>query len=149
MARRARMMDTARLWDERGVALPMSLLVLVLLTTLMLALLVLTQSEPMIGNSQLRAGQARALAESGHPVSYRLNGANLERTENGATDVVIGGVQEVRVWCYDGKGALKNTLAEIRELRIQVRARAETPAVAGSPGDQRTVAEGRVRFRNI
>jgi prepilin-type N-terminal cleavage/methylation domain-containing protein len=85
----------------------------------------------------------------GHPVSYRLNGANLERTENGVTDVVIGGVQEVRVWCYDGKGALGSALGEIRELRIQIRARAETPAAAGSPGDQRTVAEGRVRFRNI
>ncbi len=51
--------------NERGVALPMALMMLVLLTTLMLAFAVLSQSEPVIAANQLRVTQARALAESG------------------------------------------------------------------------------------
>ena len=37
-----------RLQDERGVALPMALMILLLLTTLMLAFAVLSQTEPVI-----------------------------------------------------------------------------------------------------
>jgi hypothetical protein len=51
--------------DERGVALPMALMMLVLLTTLMLAFAVLSQSEPVIAANHLRVSQARSLAESG------------------------------------------------------------------------------------
>jgi hypothetical protein len=54
-----------RIRDERGIALPMALIALVLLTTLMLAFAVLSQSEPMIAGNQLRVSQARTLAESG------------------------------------------------------------------------------------
>jgi len=50
---------------ERGVALPMALIALVLLTTLMLAFGMLAQTEPVIAGNQLRSSQARALAESG------------------------------------------------------------------------------------
>ena len=51
--------------NEQGVALPMALITLVLLTTLMLAFAVLSQTEPVIAANQLRVSQARALAESG------------------------------------------------------------------------------------
>ena len=51
--------------NERGVALPMALITLVLLTTLMLAFAVLSQTEPVIAANQLRVSQARAHAESG------------------------------------------------------------------------------------
>jgi hypothetical protein len=51
--------------NERGVALPMALITLVLLTTLMLAFAVLAQTEPIIAANQLRTSQARSLAESG------------------------------------------------------------------------------------
>jgi Tfp pilus assembly protein PilX len=54
-----------RLTDERGVALPMAMMTLLLLTTLMLAFAVLSQTEPVIAANQLRVAQARALAESG------------------------------------------------------------------------------------
>src|SRR5687768_3988436 len=54
-----------RLTDERGVALPMAMMTLLLLTTLMLAFAVLSQTEPIIAANQLRVAQARALAESG------------------------------------------------------------------------------------
>jgi hypothetical protein len=62
---------------------------------------------------------------------------------------VVGGVQSLQIWCYNANGALSNVLADIRELRIQIRTRTERPAQAGSPGDQHAVVEGRLRFRNI
>jgi hypothetical protein len=54
-----------RLQDERGVALPMAMMTVLLLSTLMLAFAVLAQTEPIIAANQLRATQARALADSG------------------------------------------------------------------------------------
>jgi hypothetical protein len=51
--------------DQRGVALPMAMIVLVLLTSLMLAFAMLAQTEPVIAHNQMRATQARAHAEAG------------------------------------------------------------------------------------
>ena len=51
--------------NERGVALPMALIVLVALTTLMLAFAVLVQTEPVVAHNQLRGAQARTHAEAG------------------------------------------------------------------------------------
>ena len=51
--------------NQRGIALPMALIVLMLLLSLMLAFAALSKSEPVIANNQLRGTQARALAESG------------------------------------------------------------------------------------
>jgi hypothetical protein len=51
--------------DQSGLALPMAMIALVLLTALMIAFAVLARSEPMIANNHLRVAQARALAESG------------------------------------------------------------------------------------
>jgi hypothetical protein len=53
------------LLDERGLALPMALITLVLLTSLMLAFVSLSQTEPIIAANHLRGSQARTLAESG------------------------------------------------------------------------------------
>jgi hypothetical protein len=51
--------------DDRGVALPMAMIVLVLLTTLMMAFALLAQTEPVIAHNQHRTAQARAQAEAG------------------------------------------------------------------------------------
>jgi Tfp pilus assembly protein PilX len=51
--------------DQRGVALPMALMALVILAALVVAFSVLSASEPTIANNQLRVTQARALAEAG------------------------------------------------------------------------------------
>jgi hypothetical protein len=51
--------------DDRGVALPMAMIVLVLLTTLMMAFALLAQTEPVIAHNQNRAALARAQAEAG------------------------------------------------------------------------------------
>ncbi len=58
-------MSSPGLLDQRGVALPMALFTLALLTTLMLAFASLSQTEPVIAANHLRGSQARTLAESG------------------------------------------------------------------------------------
>src|SRR5256712_9704721 len=51
--------------SESGIAVPMALIVLGLLTTLTLAFLAITVSEPSIAMNQMMNAQARAIAESG------------------------------------------------------------------------------------
>ena len=51
--------------DERGIALPMSLLALLILSTLVIAFALLATSEPLIATNQKMVAQARAVAESG------------------------------------------------------------------------------------
>lgn len=51
--------------NERGVALVMALLALLILSALVIGFSVLSSTEPMIANNHLRVTQARALAESG------------------------------------------------------------------------------------
>ena len=51
--------------DDRGVAVPMALFVLLLLTSLSLTFMTLGQTEPVVGNNHLRTAQARVLAEAG------------------------------------------------------------------------------------
>lgn len=55
----------ALLSNEQGVALPLSMLTLVLLTTLTLAFMAMSKSEPIIAANHTRSTEARALAESG------------------------------------------------------------------------------------
>jgi Tfp pilus assembly protein PilX len=55
----------ARLHDQQGIALPMALLTLLILSTLAIAFAVLATSEPLIATNQKMVAQARAVAESG------------------------------------------------------------------------------------
>ena len=70
--------------NERGVALPMALITLVLLTTLMLAFAVLAQTEPVIAANQLRVSQARSMAESGFEYAvWALGAGNVTTPPSG------------------------------------------------------------------
>jgi hypothetical protein len=51
--------------DQRGVALPMAMLALIILSALVIGFSVLSASEPTIANNQLMVAQARSLAEAG------------------------------------------------------------------------------------
>ena len=90
-------------------------------------------------------------AQDGHTVRYQLTGTNLERVDNGTTTVLVGGVQQFRIWCYNNANVpiLSATLANIREIRIHIRTQTERGAQSGSAGDQHATVEARVRFRNI
>jgi prepilin-type N-terminal cleavage/methylation domain-containing protein len=82
-------------------------------------------------------------------VTYQISGTDLQRVYNGTTEVLVGGVQGLQIWCYNAGGALDSNLDNIREVLIQIQTKTERTAQAGSPGDQHAVVEGRVRFRNI
>ncbi|HKZ08767.1 MAG TPA: hypothetical protein VJU81_25080 [Methylomirabilota bacterium] len=51
--------------DQRGVALPMALFAMAILTTLIIAFSILASTEPLIASNQQTVAQARAIAESG------------------------------------------------------------------------------------
>lgn len=53
------------LGGERGMALPMTMIVLTLISTLTLAFMALAASEPVIASNHMASAQARAMAESG------------------------------------------------------------------------------------
>ncbi len=53
------------LTDQRGIALPMALMIILILSALMAAFSVLGASEPTLAANQQRVAQARAIAESG------------------------------------------------------------------------------------
>ena len=67
--------------NQQGVALPLALLTLALLVPLMLAFASLSVSEPVIAANQLRASQARALADSG--LQYALWGLAMPAEQGG------------------------------------------------------------------
>jgi len=50
--------------DQRGVALPMAMLALLILSILVIGFSVLSATEPTVANNQLMVTQARALAEA-------------------------------------------------------------------------------------
>ena len=89
--------------------------------------------------------------ENGVATTYQLNGTDLQQTKAGTTTVLVGGVQSLQIWCYNNATpiALNATLANIREIRIQIVTQTERGAQANSAGDQHARVEGRVRFRNI
>jgi hypothetical protein len=51
--------------NERGIALPMALLTMLILSALIIAFSMMAASEPVLANNQLQVAQARAVAESG------------------------------------------------------------------------------------
>src|SRR6266571_5701586 len=50
---------------ERGIALPMAMITLMILSVLIIAFTMLAASEPVLAGNQLQVAQARAIAESG------------------------------------------------------------------------------------
>ncbi len=92
-------------------------------------------------------GTATTYALVGASCNTSATGCDLQK--NGVT--VIGGVQTLQIWCYDNATpvALNAALANIREIRIQIKTKTERGAGAGTPGDQHAILESRVRFRNI
>jgi hypothetical protein len=51
--------------SQRGIALPMAMLTMLILSALIIAFSMMAASEPMLANNQLQVAQARAVAESG------------------------------------------------------------------------------------
>ena len=83
--------DHARAFrGESGIAMPLTLIALVVLGALMIAFAVLAQSEPMIAANQHRGAVARALAESG--LERAVWALTAGRAVNGGVDPPANGV---------------------------------------------------------
>jgi prepilin-type N-terminal cleavage/methylation domain-containing protein len=77
-------------------------------------------------------------------LQYQLLGTDLRR--NGT--VLIGGVQSLRIWCYDTAGALTATPAQVATVHVQVSTRTESVVASTSDRNQHAIMETRVRLRN-
>src|SRR2546428_3138968 len=73
--------------DERGIALPMAMIVMVILTSIMIAFAVLATSESQSASNQMASAQARALAESG--VERALWALTTGESNPGASGVLL------------------------------------------------------------
>ena len=73
--------------DERGIAFPMAMIVMAILTSLMIAFAVLATTESQVANSQMASAQARALAESG--VERALWAMTTGESNPGASGVLV------------------------------------------------------------
>ncbi len=86
--------------DERGIALPMALLTLLILSTLVIAFAMLATFEPVIATNQKMVAQARAVAESG--LERAIWALNNPTDPNGLASPLPGTVPSP----YDGSTAI-------------------------------------------
>lgn len=89
-----------RLRDERGIALPMSLLALLILSTLVIAFALLASSEPLIATNQKMVAQARSVAESG--LERAIWALNNPTDPNGIPEPLVGAAPAP----YDGSAGI-------------------------------------------
>ncbi|HEY7203224.1 MAG TPA: hypothetical protein VIA61_02960 [Methylomirabilota bacterium] len=103
MSRSAR---TARglLRDQRGIALPMALLALLILATLVISFVLLATSEPLIATNQKLVAQARALAESG--IERAIWALNNPTDPSGVPNPLVGPAPAP----YDGSAPIALTV---------------------------------------
>ncbi len=74
--------------DQRGLALPMAMLALVLLLVLVVGFTILSSTEPVIANNQLMVAQARALAEAA--MERAIWGLDNPADPNGIPNPLVG-----------------------------------------------------------
>jgi len=84
-------------------------------------------------------------SQGGTAVQYQLAGSDLQR--NGV--VLVGGVQTLRIWCYDATNTLTATATNVRTVHVQITTRTESGALATDGRNQHAVMETRVRLRNL
>ncbi len=110
--------------DEQGVAFPMAMIVMAILSALMAAFAVLATSEPQIASNQMASVQARALAETGVERALWALGAGMRATPpSGAltTDAGTGNLPSPVTAPYNGTyvtvssvGGFKVTVADFK-----------------------------------
>jgi prepilin-type N-terminal cleavage/methylation domain-containing protein len=83
--------------------------------------------------------------QGGTAIQYQLVGADLQR--NGV--VLAGGVERIRIWCYDTNNALTATAENVRSVQVQISTRTEAAVATTSERNQHALMESRVRLRNL
>lgn len=149
--RRIRILDL--LDNQRGIALPMALMALVIMGALVIAFSVLSSSEPTIASNQLRVAQARALAESG--MERALWALTTGKTAPGTTGSLAYPLPGTVPSPYDGSTLTSvttggNTIGGFRVTVTQGATQNERNVVAvgwvptDASGDVRTKAHQRI-----
>ena len=94
--------------------------------------------------------------QSDTQVQYQLSGTTLNRISGGTTTPIIGGVQSLlmtycKVWSAVANSCttVAPSASQVAVIRIQLVAKTENPAAAGSLGDQRMTVESKIRLRNV
>lgn len=89
--------------SQRGVALPMALLTMLILSALIIAFSMMAASEPVLANNQLQVAQARAIAETG--VERAIWALNNQANVNGIPNPLVTPAAP-----YDGTTAVPVTI---------------------------------------
>jgi prepilin-type N-terminal cleavage/methylation domain-containing protein len=83
--------------------------------------------------------------QDGVAVQYQLVGTDLQR--NGV--VLAGGVETLRMWCYNAAGTLTASAGAVRTVHVRIGTRIDPAVAATSPRNQHALLEARVRLRNL
>ena len=102
----------------------------------------------------LSAPATPCLASDIVTVRYQLSGTTLNRTFDGTTTPLIGGVQALTLTYYKYDNLTNTTPitavpAEVQLIRLQLVTGTEDQVGSGSPGNQSATMETLVRLRNI
>jgi prepilin-type N-terminal cleavage/methylation domain-containing protein len=91
--------------------------------------------------------------EYGSTIRYSLSGSTLNRTADGTTTALTGGVQALAMTyysVYDVSTATYTTTASaalVKVIKISLTTKTEETVTAGTPADERTVLESTVMLR--
>ena len=83
--------------------------------------------------------------QGGAAVQYLWDDTTLQLQRNGT--ILIGGVQSLRIWCYDAADVLTATATNVRS--VYVRIATQTEATPSLDRNQHAFMETRVRLRNL
>jgi hypothetical protein len=128
-------LNVKSLRDQRGVALPMALLALLILSTLVIAFSLLATSEPLIATNQKLVAQARAVTETG--VERAIWALNLGFTNPADTNGIPYPLVGTAPPPYDG-----NTLIPISVNGTQIGVAFVTVTQGTNPNERNVTAVG-------
>ncbi len=86
-------------------------------------------------------------------IRYAVSGTTLNRTENGTTTPLIGGVQSLTMTYYKVYDVYNNTYTttttatQVKVIKISIMTKTEEGVATGQPGDQHARMECTVRLR--
>jgi len=138
--------------DHVGIAMPLTLLALVILAALMIALAVLGQSEPVIAGNQYRGAVARALAESAVEravwaltASSRVHGGLDPPSIGVAAGPPYDGATPVTL----GPGGFTLKITGVSTSEVKIEAVGWTPSNTSPESAYRKITAGLMRFPNF
>jgi prepilin-type N-terminal cleavage/methylation domain-containing protein len=101
--------------------------------------------------------------QTGQTIRYSVAGATLNRTVNGTTTALIGGIQSLAMTGYSVYDVYNNTYttttcgtmvsvsclqpALVKVIKISVKTQTEKGVATGSPGDQHATMESTIKLR--